>query len=151
MDHAGTTPTRARLSKFSLALVFAAFGFLVMILAAQQVLHHGGLVSPFWLIGCLLFMTWGELCLSPVGLSAMTRLAPKGLSGQMMGIWFTATAMGNLVAGWIGGHVSGQQLHQLPPLFSKCVVILLIGAAVIALLRKPIQRLMQHQHEYQQG
>ena len=139
------------LAKFSLALVFAAFGFLVMILAAQQVLHHGGLVSPFWLIGCLLFMTWGELCLSPVGLSAMTRLAPKGLSGQMMGIWFTATAMGNLVAGWIGGHVSGQQLHQLPPLFSKCVVILLIGAAVIALLRKPIQRLMQHQHEYQQG
>ncbi len=96
-------------------------------------------------------MTWGELCLSPVGLSAMTRLAPKGLSGQMMGIWFTATAMGNLMAGRIGGHVSGQQLHQLPPLFSKCVVILLIGAAVIALLRKPIQRLMQHQHEYQQG
>ncbi|MEB3753282.1 peptide MFS transporter [Acinetobacter sp. MD2(2019)] len=135
------------LAKFSLALVFAALGFAIMILAAQQVLNHGGLVSPFWLISCLLMMTFGELCLSPVGLSAMTKLAPKGLGGQMMGIWFTASAVGNLVAGWIGGHVSGNQLNQLPPLFSKCVMILLIGAVILALLRKPMLRLMQQQTE----
>ncbi|MEB3767204.1 oligopeptide:H+ symporter [Acinetobacter sp. MD2] len=137
------------LAKFSIALVFGALGFLVMILAAQQILTHGGLVSPLWLVGCLLLMTFGELCLSPVGLSAMTKLAPKGLSGQMMGIWCTASAVGNLVAGWIGGHVSGSQLNQLPPLFLKCVIILLISAVILALLRKPMLRLMQHPQDEQ--
>ena len=78
-----------------------------MIFAANIVVEGGGLVkvSALWLIASYFFQTVGELFLSPVGLSSMTKLAPKKFSGQMMGVWFLATAMGNLIAGFVGGKV----------------------------------------------
>ncbi|MBN0653913.1 hypothetical protein JTM24_34995, partial [Pseudomonas aeruginosa] len=76
------------------------------LLAAQNVLSNGGAgVSPLWLVGSILMLTLGELCLSPIGLATMTLLAPERMRGQMMGLWFCASALGNLAAGLIGGHV----------------------------------------------
>lgn len=103
-----------------------------------------GLVSPLWVVASLLLLTLGELCLSPVGLSTMTELAPMSMRGQIMGIWFAASALGNLVAGLIGGHVSAEHVADLPELFGRCALALLIGAVILMVLIKPIRRLLAH-------
>ncbi|MFP5355000.1 MAG: peptide MFS transporter, partial [Gemmatimonadota bacterium] len=94
-------------AKFSFALAMAGLGFVIMIWASNIVIAGGGAVkvSMLWLTVSYLFQTCGELALSPVGLSSMTKLAPRKFVGQMMGLWFLATAMGNLIAGLVGGHV----------------------------------------------
>jgi POT family proton-dependent oligopeptide transporter len=130
--------------KFSLGLGLAAIGFLLMIWAANAVVASGGTakVSPWWLIGSYFFQTAGELCLSPVGLSSMTKLSPRRYVGQMMGIWFTASALGNLVAGLVGGHVDPNQLDEMPRLFTTTTLSLAVAAVVLALLAIPIRRMM---------
>lgn len=129
------------ISKFIIALLLAAGGFLLMSLASSFAIA-GGLVSPFWLVGTLFLLTIGELCLSPIGLSTMTKLAPDVIRSQIMGLWFTGSALGNLIAGLIGGHVSADGINHLPTLFMRCVLALVIGAIVLFLLKKPINRLM---------
>jgi POT family proton-dependent oligopeptide transporter len=64
-----------------------------------------------------LLHTFGELCLSPVGLSNVTKLAPQRFVGQMMGTWFLGSALGNLVAGLVGGHVGSSSVEMLPGQF----------------------------------
>ncbi len=132
--------------KFSLGLLFAGIGFLVMIFAANIVVGSGGAVkvSAMWLIGSYFFQTIGELCLSPVGLSSMTKLSPRRYVGQMMGIWFLAAAVGNLIAGLVGGHVDPEKLEQMPQLFTATTLSLLISAIVLGLLTIPIRRMMQN-------
>ncbi|MFK4001831.1 peptide MFS transporter [Psychrobacter namhaensis] len=72
------------MAKFALGMLLAAAGFTLMIFASKSILNSdGGLASPLWLVGSLLLLTLGELALSPVGLSSMTKLAPKGMQGQM--------------------------------------------------------------------
>ena len=91
------------MTKFVIGILCAAAGFGLMMMAAQNVLSNGGAgVSPFWLVGSILMLTLGELCLSPIGLATMTLLAPERMRGQMMGLWFCASALGNLAAGLIG-------------------------------------------------
>lgn len=133
-------------AKFSFGLAMAGLGFVVMYFAARNVVDGGGslLVSPWWLVGSYFLQTVGELTLSPVGLSSMTKLSPRKYVGQMMGIWFTASALGNLVAGLVGGHVDPEQLDQMPTLFSTTATSLFIAAAVLALLAIPIRRMMMN-------
>jgi POT family proton-dependent oligopeptide transporter len=85
--------------KFGLGLVLLAVGFLVMAWASLSLV--GGRVGMRWLVATYFFHTVGELCLSPVGLSSMTKLAPGRLQGQLMGTWFMGAAIGNLVAGMV--------------------------------------------------
>ncbi|QNY18199.1 peptide MFS transporter [Acinetobacter seifertii] len=129
------------ISKFIIALLLAACGFLVMSFASRFAISDG-LVSPFWIVGSLFLLTLGELCLSPIGLSTMTKLAPNVIRGQIMGLWFTGTALGNLMAGLIGGQVSADAIEHLPSLFMRCVLALVIGAIVLFLLKKPLNKLM---------
>lgn len=129
------------ISKFIIALLLAAGGFLVMSFASRFAISDG-LVSPFWIVGSLFLLTLGELCLSPIGLSTMTKLAPNVIRGQIMGLWFTGTALGNLMAGLIGGQVSADAIEHLPSLFMRCVLALVIGAIVLFLLKKPLNKLM---------
>ncbi|CAE6891267.1 peptide MFS transporter [Vibrio alginolyticus] len=92
--------------KFALALFFLALGFLCMVGA---VLEQGGdttvKTSMLWLVGAFFFHTLGELCLSPIGLSLVTKLAPLRLASLMMGAWFGCNAIANYVAGYVGSHV----------------------------------------------
>lgn len=133
------------ITKFVIGILFAAAGFGLMMLAAQQVLGNGGAgVSPMWLVGSILMLTLGELCLSPIGLATMTLLAPDRMRGQMMGLWFCASALGNLAAGLIGGHVKADQLDMLPTLFARCSIALVICAAVLILLIVPIRRMLEN-------
>ncbi len=86
--------------KFAVSLALLALSFLVMVPAALA--STGGQASPAWLVVYFLLITMGELCLSPVGLSAMTKLAPPRLVGLMLGVWFLAAAFGNKLAGVFG-------------------------------------------------
>jgi POT family proton-dependent oligopeptide transporter len=133
--------------KFAFGLAFAGLGFLVMVAAADRVIAgstSGGTlrVSMWWLVVSYLFQTFGELSLSPVGLSSMTKLAPRRFVGQMMGVWFLAAAIGNLIAGLVGGHVNPENLQQMPLLFQRTATSLFIAAAVCAALAIPIRRMM---------
>jgi POT family proton-dependent oligopeptide transporter len=116
----------------------------MMIFAANVVVSSGGAtkVSPWWLVGSYFFQTVGELCLSPVGLSSMTKLSPRKYVGQMMGIWFLASAVGNLIGGLVGGHVDPEKLEQMPGLFTTTTASLMIAAVVLGLLAIPIRRMM---------
>jgi len=131
-------------AKFSLGLAFAGVGFGLMILAANKVVASGGtvLVSPWWLVGSYFFQTVGELCLSPVGLSSMTKLSPRKYVGQMMGIWFLASAVGNLIGGLVGHRVDPENLQQMPELFTMTTVALFVAAVVLALLAIPIKKMI---------
>ncbi len=73
----------------------------------------------------------------------MTKLAPRRLVGQMMGVWFMAAALGNLIAGLVGGHVDPEKLQEMPALFQRTAISLFIAAAVLALLSIPIKRMMR--------
>jgi POT family proton-dependent oligopeptide transporter len=131
-------------TKFSLGLALSGIGFLIMIYAANAVVASGGkaLVSPWWLVGSYFFQSIGELSLSPVGLSSMTKLSPRRYVSQMMGIWFLASALGNVIGGRVGGHVDPEKLDQMPQLFTATTMSLVIAAVVCALLIIPIRRMM---------
>jgi POT family proton-dependent oligopeptide transporter len=131
-------------TKFSLGLLFAGIGFALMIPAANYVVSSGGAlkVSPWWLVISYIFQTFGELCLSPVGLSSMTKLSPRKYVGQMMGIWFLATALGNLIAGLVGGNVDPEKLDQMPTLFIGTTLALIVAALVLGGLTPFIKKLM---------
>jgi proton-dependent oligopeptide transporter, POT family len=131
-------------TKFALGLFFAGVGFLLMIVAANKVVASGGtaLVSPWWLVGSYFFQTVGELCLSPVGLSSMTKLSPRKYVGQMMGIWFLATAVGNLIAGLVGGHVDPENLAEMPQLFTATTLSLFAATVVLGAMVIPVRKMM---------
>lgn len=132
------------MAKFALGMLLAAAGFALMIFASKSILAPGaGLASPLWLVGSLLLLTLGELALSPVGLSAMTKLAPEGMQGQMMGLFFASIAMGNLVAAFFGGHVSADKIEGLPGLFTTMTIFLVVTALFLLALAKPINKMLR--------
>jgi len=110
-------------AKMGLGLLQLAAGFVVMMLAARIVAATGSRVLPGWLILTYLLHTTGELCLSPIGLSSVTQLSPARYVGQLMGLWFLGTAIGDLAAGLIGGEVGGANLAQMPREFLWMAVI----------------------------
>jgi POT family proton-dependent oligopeptide transporter len=134
-------------AKFTIGLLFAALAFLLMVFAANKVISGGGgqvvRVSMFWLTASYFLQTLGELSLSPVGLSSMTKLAPRKFVGQMMGVWFMAAALGNLIAGIVGGHVDPEKLQEMPALFQRTAMSLFISAAVLGAMIIPIRRMMR--------
>lgn len=138
-------------AKFALGLALAGVGFALMIPAANRIAAGGAgmLVSPWWLVGSYFFQTLGELSLSPVGLSSMTKLSPRKFVGQMMGIWFLAASVGNLIGGLVGGHVDPENVQQIPQLFTTTTLFLFGAAAILALLIVPIRKMMAtaDQHE----
>ncbi|HJU89954.1 MAG TPA: peptide MFS transporter [Gemmatimonadaceae bacterium] len=132
-------------AKFAFGLFFAGLGFLVMVFAANNVISGGEAirVSLWWLTISYILQTIGELALSPVGLSSMTKLAPRRFVGQMMGVWFLASALGNLIAGLVGGHVDPERLQEMPRLFQRTAMSLFIAAAVLGALVIPIRKMMR--------
>jgi POT family proton-dependent oligopeptide transporter len=125
-------------AKFTLGLLFLSLAYVLMVVAALRA-GAGDKVSPLWLIGCYFLQTIGELCLSPVGLSAMSTLAPARVQGLMMGVWFLASSVGNKVAGRVGGLYES---YSLPTIFGANALFVLIFAVVMALLVVPIKRML---------
>ncbi len=125
-------------AKFTLGLLFAGLAFAILVPAAQMTMT-GTKVAIWWLVGTYFLQTLGELCLSPVGLSAMTKLAPDRAAGFMMGIWFLSTSVGN----WLAGQsLSLYASMPLPKVFGAVAGFTFAAAVVLALLIRPTVRLM---------
>ena len=127
--------------KFGLGLILMGIGFFVMFIAARYVVM-GAQVLPTWLMLTYLFHTFGELCLSPVGLSSMTKLAPARFVGQVMGLWFLATAIGNNLAGKFSGDFDPNNLPSMPGQFLYLFWWGVIGGVVLLVLTPFIKKLM---------
>lgn len=127
--------------KFGIGLILLACGFLVMV-GASMIVVRGDQAAPTWLIMTYLLHTFGELALSPVGLSVTTKLAPKRFVGQMMGMWFLATALGNLIAGQIAGEFDAENVAAYPDQYMSIVMTAGGAGVIMLLLSKPIKKLM---------
>jgi len=125
-------------TKFALALLFVGLAF-VLLMPAGAIAQGGVRISPLWLVAVYFIEELGELCLSPVGLSVVTKLAPKQVVGLMMGVFFLSNALGNKLAGWSAGFIS---TTPLPTLFGVTAAVTLGAAVVMFLLIRPVQRLM---------
>jgi len=128
-------------AKFGAGLIFLGLGFLIMYVAAGFVLA-GQKVAMTWLVFTYLMHTWGELCLSPVGLSSMTKLVPTRFIGQVLGVWFMATALGTNLAGRLSGDYDAGNLESLPALFLKIFWWGALGGGLMLLLTPLLKRLM---------
>jgi POT family proton-dependent oligopeptide transporter len=116
--------------KFAFGLVVLGAGF------------GGSKVLPTWLITTYLLHTIAELTLSPVGLSATTKLAPRRYVGQMMGIWFLTSALGNLISGLAAGRFNPEALQEMPMLYGQIVLTTAGTGVLLLLLLRPLRRLM---------
>ena len=125
-------------AKFSFGLFFAGSAFAILIPASMMV-AHGGQVAIWWLIGTYFLQTLGELSLSPVGLSAMSKLAPDRAAGFVMGIWFLSTSIGNWLAGKAASLYSAM---PLPQLFGSVAGFTFAAMLLLILLIRPTMRLM---------
>ncbi len=126
--------------KFAFGLLLLGIGFAAMV-AASFIVVKGNSALPTWLLLTYLLHTSGELFLSPVGLSAVTKLAPKRLVGQMMGAWFMSVAFGNLIAGRVAGEFDQEVIKEdpslLPDIFTF-ITLFTLGAGLIILILSPL-------------
>ncbi len=126
--------------KFGFGLILLALGFVVMHMASTAA-QDGSLVSPMWLVSVYLLHTFGELCISPIGLSMITKLAPAKIVSVMMGLWFASTALANYVAG-----ILERLLHDFMPtmpLFKFLTISSALAGAVVLLLSPWLKQRMR--------
>ena len=122
--------------KFGWGLLLTGAGFAILVPPAGTV-ESGGLVSPAWLTMTYLLHTWGELAISPVGLSAMTKLAPARIGGLVMGVWFLGLSVGNYVGGRVGGLYES---FALPPLFTAVAAFGIVAGLLFFMFKNPLTR-----------
>jgi POT family proton-dependent oligopeptide transporter len=127
--------------KIAAGLVLMGVGFLVMYFASLYVVA-GRTVLPTWLMLCYLVQMWGDLCLAPVGLSSMTKLAAPRLVGQVMGLWFLSLALGDNLAGQLSTEYDAANLASLPALFLKMFEWGALSGAALLVLAPKLKRLM---------
>ena len=127
--------------KFAAGLILMGLSFLVMYFASRFVIA-GQKVLPTWLAVCYLVQMWGDLCLAPVGLSSMTKLAAPRFVGQVMGVWFLSLALGNNIAGQLAGEYDAANLSSLPALFFKIFEWGAVAGLAMLVLTPGLKRLM---------
>jgi proton-dependent oligopeptide transporter, POT family len=131
--------------KMALGLFWMGLGYLVM-MGASAIVISGDKPLPWWLVVTYMLHTFGEICLYPIGLSGVTKLSPKRLVGQMMGVFFMALALGNLTAGLYAGEFDENAITANPTLlmdlFGLIVKIMAIACVVALIFSKPIRKLM---------
>ena len=124
--------------KFAIGLIFMALSFIVMVYAVKLAMVSAP-VGMQWLLITYLLQTWGELALSPIGLSAFSKYSPKKYMGQMFGLWFLASAIGGVLAGLLGGDATVDGLNSVQPIFTFMIqyyVVIAIALVVMAYLFK---------------
>lgn len=131
-------------AKFGFGLAFIAFAFLLLVPASLFTAE--GKVSVLWLIGLYFLAVCGEMCLSPVGLSTVTKLAPPKLVGVMLGIWFLAASFGNKLAGYLSGFFVSDNPWRLATLYGGIAIGLFVSAAILASFTPTIKRMMGKVH-----
>lgn len=126
--------------KFALGLIFLALSFALMVPAA--LLTFEGQISPLWLVGLFFLFTIGELMISPVGLSTMTKLAPPRRAGLILGVWFLAAAWGNKLAGILGGGFTETDASSLSQFFLYQSGLVAVAAVLLIILAPWIKALV---------
>jgi POT family proton-dependent oligopeptide transporter len=130
-------------AKFAFGMLFIGLAYLLFMTPASW-LTAGGRVSPMWLVGLYFLEVVGEMCLSPVGLSTVTKLAPVKLVGIMMGVWFLASSFGGKLAGYLSGFFVADNPSTLVRLYGGIAVGLLVATGLLALLIPTLRRMMGH-------
>jgi proton-dependent oligopeptide transporter, POT family len=125
--------------KFTIGLFFAGIAFVVIAFAAT--LAASGRVSPMWLVLVYFLQTIGELCLSPVGLSTVTKLSPARMVGLMLGVWFLSISIGSFIAGLATGLFAGNDTSTLTRGFGIFAGVTLLAAIILAVLTPLIKRM----------
>jgi len=125
--------------KFSIGLALLGIGFVIMVIASTVYQEHGP-VSVFWLLGAYFFHTLGELCLSPVGLSLVTKLAPIQFGSLMMGVWFLSSFAANFVGGFFAGNYDTMN-HTL---FYMIPTATAFGSAILLFIITPKLKKWMH-------
>ena len=125
--------------KFTLGLLFIGLAYCLLVPAAWMTAY--GRISPLWLVGLYFIEVVGEMCLSPVGLSTVTKLAPVKLVGIMMGVWFLAASFGSKLAGKLSEYYAPDST-TLIKLYGGIAAALLISAGLLALLTPRVKKLM---------
>jgi POT family proton-dependent oligopeptide transporter len=135
-------------AKFALGLVFAAIAFAIVAFASSLVRATGGAelsdaqkVGPLWLVAVYFFQALGELSLSPVGLSTVTKVSPGRMVGLMMGVWFLALSIGNFLAGIMGGAFDEKREGALLHMFGSVALITIVAALLLAVLTPLIKKM----------
>ena len=135
-------------AKFALGLVFAAVAFGIVAFASTLLRASGGLelseaqkVGPLWLVAVYFFQALGELSLSPVGLSTVTKVSPGRMVGLMMGVWFLALSIGNYLAGIMGGNFDEKKEGALLSMFGTVALITIIAAVILFALTPLIKKM----------
>lgn len=125
--------------KFALGMIFIGLGFLVM-MGAAWIVVAGHKVLPTWLGLTYLLHTVGELCLSPVGLSATTKLSPRRYASRLMGTWFLFMALGEILAGLIAGRFSAKDVGDMPHIYATIAIASIAVGVVLAIFARLIKR-----------
>lgn len=119
-------------AKTAVGLIIMASGFIVMFFAAQYA-ASGLKVAPYWLVATYFLHTVGELCLSPVALSAVSKLAPRRFAGQLMGVFVLTYSIGNIISGLLAGNFDPNQVDQIPSLYLQ-ISLFSIGIGIVIYL-----------------
>ncbi len=135
-------------AKFALGLVFAAVAFGIVAFASTLLRASGGAdlseaqkVGPLWLVAVYFFQALGELSLSPVGLSTVTKVSPGRMVGLMMGVWFLALSIGNYLAGIMGGNFDEKREGALLTMFGTVALITIVAAVILFALTPLIKKM----------
>ena len=126
-------------AKLATGLLLLGLGYLIMVVASK-IAVTGQLTSPVFLTFTYLFHTLGELCLSPVGLSAFTKLSPKRYVSQLMGIWFVGASLGNLIAGLFAGGFDEENVQQMPAMFQNVAYFSLAFGILLLVFTKSLKK-----------
>jgi POT family proton-dependent oligopeptide transporter len=125
--------------KYALGLFFMGLSYLVLVPAGGMAQAGEGMrVSPWWLVVSYAISEFGEICIYPVGMSAVSKLAPPRIVGLMMGVWFLSIAFGNKLAGWVAGFIESMPLQTL---FAVMAAVLVVAGLIMAVLIKPVSHL----------
>jgi POT family proton-dependent oligopeptide transporter len=139
--------------KFGVSFLFMAAGY-AMFLVGGNAAGDTGLIPLFWFIAAYFFMTASELCISPIGLSVVSKLSPAGMTALLMGMWFLATSFGHHLGGWIGSKMAIDEAAaklmapavSLPTYLNGCYWITLVslGGGVVLLALAPLIKRWMH-------
>ncbi|MEE4204079.1 MAG: peptide MFS transporter [Halieaceae bacterium] len=135
--------------KCAIGLIIMASGFLVMFMASQYA-AQGLKVAPMWLVTTYFLHTVGELCLSPVALSAVSKLSPKRFAGQMMGVFVLTYSIGNIIAGLLSGNFDPENVQEMPNLYLQ-IALFSIGIGIVVALMSFKSRIWERAGINQQG
>jgi amino acid/peptide transporter (Peptide:H+ symporter), bacterial len=138
--------------KMTIGLIFLSIGFLILLPAAQLVDNGNTLVNPLYLVGVYFMMTLGELCISPIGLSMVSKLSPPRFGCLLMGVWFLSSAAANIMAGVLSSLypdpskpipvLMGIPIDGFTSFFMIFIVMSAIAAMILIIISKKLTRMM---------